>query len=158
MAVSDIVREVVTTVRSLPLLGAAFDAPVDQMNGPWPAIVAYPDAGSARLATSLSERGMPGSWGVHTITIRVHWPRKDLEYDMERILGFADSIPQALLARFVRDRFGGTVVALGDARNRGASGAIRYEFGDGNYGGIETVAYAFSFDVTTEDIIEEAIR
>ena len=157
MAVADIVREVVATVRSLPLLGTAFDAPVDQVHGVWPAIVAYPDGGTVRLATTKTAHNRPGTWSVHTITIRIHWPRKDLEYDMDRILPFADAIPEALLASFVRDRFGGTVVALGDARSPGASGAIRYDFGDGSYGGIETIAFGVSFDVTVENVIEEAI-
>lgn len=157
MGVSDIVREVVATVRSIPLLGSAYDAPVDQIYGPWPAIVAYPETGSYRLATTSMAHNRPGSWGVHTITIRIHWPRKDLEHDIVRILPFADTISEALLASFVRDRFGGTVVALGDARSPGASGAIRYEFGDGQYGGVDTVAFGFSFEVTTQPVIEEAI-
>ena len=157
MSVSDVIREVVATVRSLPLLGSAYDAPVDQIYGPWPAIVAYPESGTYRLATTHTAHGRPGSWGVHTITIRIHWPRKDLEHDVERILPFADTIAEALLASFVRDRFGGTVIALGDARSPGASGAIRYEFGDGNSGGVDTVAFGFSFDVTTEPVVEEAI-
>lgn len=157
MGVSDIVREVVATVRSIPLLGSAYDAPVDQIYGPWPAIVAYPETGSYRLATTSMAHSRPGSWGVHTITIRIHWPRKDLEHDIVRILPFADTISEALLASFVRDRFGGTVVALGDARSPGASGAIRYEFGDGQYGGVDTVAFGFSFEVTTQPVIEEAI-
>jgi hypothetical protein len=157
VAVPDIIREVVATVRSLPLLGTAYDAPVDQVYGPWPAIVAYPEGGTVRLATTHTAHARPGTWGVHTISIRIHWPRKDLEFDTERILGFADAIPAALMARFIRDRFGGTVVALGDARSPGASGAIRYEFGDGNYGGVDTLAFGFSFDVTTEYAVEEAI-
>jgi len=157
MGVSDIIREVVATVRSLPLLGAAYDAPVDAANGPWPAIIAYPESGTIRLATTHTAHGRPGTWSVHTITIRIHWPRKDLEYDVDRLLMFADTIPEALLASFVRDRFGGTVNALGDARAPGASGAIRYEFGDGDYGGTPTIAFGFSFDVTAETVVEEAI-
>ncbi len=157
MAVVDIVREVVATVRSLPLLGVALDAPVDQIHGVWPAIVAYPDGGTVRLATTHTAFGRPGTWSVHTITIRIHWPRKDLEYDVERILPFADVIPEALLASFIRDRFAGTVVALGDARAPGASGAIRYEFGDGEYGGTETVAFGFSFDVTCETVVQQEV-
>lgn len=157
MTLPNIIDEIVATVKSIPLLGDAYDSPVDQINGPWPVIVAYPDGGTIRLETTRSDHNRPSTFAVHTITVSLHWPRKELRYDIARLLGFADTIPEALMASFIRDRFGGTVVALGDARSPGASGAIRYEFGDGEWGGIQTLAFRFSFDVTAQAAIEEAI-
>jgi hypothetical protein len=154
---ADVIREVVADLKGLPGLGSWHEQPPEQLNGPWPMLLAYPEAGSVRLYTTRSERDRPASLGIHTITVLVLAPRKGLPYDVAALLDYADLVPERLLAGFVRDRFGGSVTALGDATSPGASAAIRYEFTPDQWGGLDLLAWKWSFDVSVEASIEEAI-
>jgi hypothetical protein len=153
---ADLVRELVADLKLIPGLGAVLESPLEQLNGPWPMIVVYPDSGRARLSTTLNHHGMPGYESVHTITIRLIVPRKDLQWDMSSLLPLVDRVPEALLAGFVRDRFNGQAMAMGDARSPGG-GSLRYEFGPEGWGSLDTLSFRWSLDITTEDVIEEDI-
>jgi len=152
-----IVREIISDLRTLPGLGEAPDTPPDALNGPWPALVCYAESGAVRLNSTRGPHDMPSVWALHTITIRLHVPRKDLGFDVTALMAFVDSVPEAILASFIRDRMGGSVVALGDARSPGASAAIRYEIGNDSWGSVDTLAIRFTIDVTAENAVEEEL-
>jgi hypothetical protein len=153
---ASLIRELANDLKLIPGVGSVLESPPEQANGPWPMIVLYPDSGIHRLSTTRNHHGMPGYESVHTISIRLMVPRKDLGWDMALLLPIADRVPEAILAGYVRDRFNGLALSIGDARSPG-SGSLRYEFGPDGWGALDTLAFRWSLDITTEDVVEESI-
>lgn len=135
------------------------DEPVDQINQP--ILMVYPGTGFWRLGTAsrgAAHANKPARWGLHTIRLDLLLTRKDLPFDVQRVQAFEDVIPHALLAGFTRDRFGDTVVGLGEAsaRARGsvqASRPLSYEFTEFEWGGMTLIGYRYELDVEIEEDI-----
>lgn len=152
-----VIAFVVAELRSIPGLYTVPDYPEEQAHGGWPLAVVYPESGKYRYGSASGARGMPDRWGVHTIGIRVHVPRKDLAHDMARILPFSYHVPERLFTAWNRDRWGGIIIAMGDVTEPGATAPLRYEFGADRYGDTDTIAYRFALDVTVGETVEEEL-
>lgn len=151
-ALEQAVAAITTELRLLPGLYATPDAPPEQLSV-FPALVVYPQSGFWRLGSPSGARARGMRWGTHTIAIRVHVERSSLAHDVGQALPYAESVPDALFRGFARDRYGGAVVALGDPSVGGSAAPLRYEFGPDQWGGIDTLAWRWSLDVTVEEEI-----
>ena len=122
----------------------------------WPASLVYATSGVWRMGTAAggaSEVAM--RWGVHTIVAVVHVPRGDIKDDMTLLMPFGESIPNAVLAGFAIDQLDGTVVCMGDYRNRGgADEAISWELAPNDWGGVATISWIFRIMVSVEEEID----
>lgn len=151
-ALEDLIREVTADVRMVPGVVATPDAPPEQL-GVFPALVVYPRTGFWRFGSASGSRSREMRWGTHTLAIVLHVDRADLAYDMARALPFTESVPNALLAGFARDRFNQAAVTLGDPTTPGTTPPVRYEMGPSQWGGVDTIAITFSLDVSVEEEI-----
>lgn len=150
-ALENVIAEVIADLRSVPGLAAAPNHPQEQINE-WPMLFAFSKSGSWRLGTADDGIGHKMRFGSHTIQVVVMVPRKDLPADIARLMPFAESVPNALLAGFVRDKFGGSIVGLGDVWGGSGSTAITYETGGDDYTqGVELIR--FSMTVSVEEVI-----
>ena len=150
-----VVAAITDEVRPISGLSEARDTAVEKASG-FPLLMVYPRAGFWRPGTAAGGRGadnVPMRWGTHAITVAVHVARRDLPFDIQMVMNFADSVPNALLHGYDRDKFAQTVVCLSDPNNRGGTAPITYEFGPGAIGAVDTVALTFSLDVTVEEEI-----
>lgn len=141
-------QKLVDELRGMPGLTHAHGTPPEQINE-WPALVVYPGNGYWRQSTH-SDGNRPTVMGAHSIFIEVHVPDKAESGDYTRLQPFADEVPRRLFAAFLSDRFDDAITTLGDYRQGGANAAIRYEMAPGNWGGVETRMYRFTFEVSVE--------
>lgn len=154
-ALEAVVAAVTTELRLLPGLVATPDSPPEQLSV-FPALVIYPSSGFWRTGSAYGPRERAMRWGTHTLSIRLHIERSNLATDVAQALPYGELIADALLRGFARDRFGGTVVALGDPvtlKSSGGSAPLRYEFGPDSWGGIDTLAWKVALDVSVEEEI-----
>jgi hypothetical protein len=85
--------------------------------------------------------GLSGGWmiGLHTLATEIHVARKNLPYDVAKVIGYCETFANALL----RDpTLGGHVDTI--------NGGIRYTFGPMNWGGQETIGYRFEINVKVQ--------
>ena len=143
------------------LAGVPFPSyPLEVLNGPFPAIVAYAGGILWKVGTSDTGSGKPAMDGAHTITVQALWPRKDLPRDVAKAMALEFAIPHCLMAGFYRDNWNDTVVALGDA-NAGDENAIRGTFGSfdtegGIWAGMAFIGFDFTVAVTLEEEVTVA--
>lgn len=149
-------RAIADDLRLLSGLTYAMDRVAEDQTSANPIVTVYPVAGFWRLGTASGgslERAM--RWGTHTVRVRVSVPWRDTERDMDDLMPFGESIPAALFSGYVRDRFGGTVVCIGDPEQRGGTPPLRYEFGPTGTETEPKLSWTFSLDITVEEEIEE---
>lgn len=153
MPLVDVLREIRDDLRTLTGLSALPDQPPEQLNE-WPALLVYAREGFWRLGTASGATGKPMRWGIHTIRVALHVERgPDLARATAELMPFAERIPHALFAGFYRDRFGGTVVLMGDPQVNQVA-PITYEVGPDIWGGIETLALRCGLQVAAQEEIE----
>jgi hypothetical protein len=153
--------EVLAAVRSelgtLPAINYLPDAPPEQLS-PFelPAIIVYSAMGEFRWEShydDLSQR--PLASGYRTVTVDVHLAREDLAINFAEAVKYADLVPMKLMDAFLASRIAGTAVTLGRGLSGGSGNApIRYQFGAMTYGGVKTIGFQFSVDVSfTQEIV-----
>ena len=74
--------------------------------------------------------------GLHTITLQIHWDRKDLARDVTKAMGFCETIPNAIMAD---PTLGSTVSTVVDP--------ITYTFGMMEWAGMQTIGWSFNITV-----------
>jgi hypothetical protein len=135
---------------------AAIDQPAQPRDANYDTVtlLLYPVAGAHRLGTADRGNGYAARVAVHTIRCDLVTPRKHLPDDLQRLQAYADAIPNALFAGFVRDRFNDTVLGLGDLSLRQSLGqsTLRMTLADGIWGE-GTIGYRYEFEITIEEDI-----
>jgi hypothetical protein len=137
---------------------AAIDQPAQPRDANYDTVtlLLYPVAGAHRLGTADRGNGYAARMAVHTIRCDLVTPRKHLPDDLQRLQAYADAIPNALFAGFVRDRFNDTVFGLGDLSfSHGptfGSSTLRMTLTDGIWGE-GTIGYRYEFEITIEEDI-----
>lgn len=147
-------EDVITAVQAVvaaDVSGVSVPAYVPEQMNIDPLILVYPNAGLWRWGTACNANGNRARWGVHTLTIRVHVYRKELPVSSARIYPFSESVPLALLKGYQADKFGGTVVCMGDYTNPGADVPITYTFEPNDIADIPTLSWTFKLTVSVED-------
>ena len=91
----------------------------------FPISIAYAGPGNAGFGPG------GGMKGLRSIIIEIHVSRLDLPRDLQEVMGFADSVPLALLAD---PTLGGTCSTFEQ---------IDYDFGPLGYGSMETIGFRF---------------
>ena len=128
----------------------------DQYNGPWPVAMVRMDAGTWQYDTAVGFDGLPMRFGVHTINIRLLYPRKDLKRDLRKVAAIDNGLVNALMKGATEaaggDRFNGSIVGLGNLSSGGGA-PIRYSTGSYNLGGVDCIAIEYTMDVTVEEQI-----
>lgn len=118
--------EIAGVVRAIEGIVAAPDYALDQINA-FPYALVYPRVGLFETAPIEVQTGL------HTIVVEIHIEKQLLPNDIERVIGFIDSVPLALHTA-LRD---GDFVVLQTWER------IRYEFGKLDWGGTETMGVRF---------------
>lgn len=119
-------------------------------------LLVYVASGGERLGTGDRGSGRAARWGQYTIVVDLVGPRKLLPDDYDRLLAYTNTIPNALLAGFVRDRFNSTVVELGDkapgTRTGGVGGSmpLRMQFVPDGWGE-QTLVLRYELDIVIEE-------
>lgn len=132
----DFIDQVQDAVGALSGIRGAPDEPPESINV-FPFAVAY-----ARDGTYEQQKGMMK--GLHNVVVELHVARKDLARDVQAAMGYAKSVPNAILD------------AQEDGNLAAASwlGRISYTFGPMAWAGQETIGFRFVIeDVRTEDAI-----
>ena len=125
MSLQTVIDEVQAICRTVSgIKGAPSYAP-EQINL-YPFAVAYPGDGEVEFG-ALGEMK-----ALHNVIVEVHVARKDLPVDLQRVSGFVDSIPAALMDD----------PTLGGSCDTFQS--IRYRFSQLGWGGVETIGYRFT--------------
>jgi hypothetical protein len=130
MAVQSAIAEIQNVVGALTGIQDAPDYPPDQINA-FPFAVCYArsgthDIGPPELKTSL-----------HNIVIEIHTSRQDLPFSVESVVGYIDSVPNALFAKLQS----ATPFTAFETW-----GATRYEFGPLDWGGVPTIGIRFTLE------------
>ena len=112
------VRKKVSGIKTAP------DYPPEKASD-FPFLVTYP--GDGLLNWDTTEQFI----GLHTIVVEFHIARKDLPFDVQSALVFAESIPNALYAGFKDDSIS----------TPQTFGAISYTFGALSWAGQDTVGF-----------------
>jgi len=128
MGVQQIVSKVQSYIGAISGMRSAPASPPDQPKM-YPFSLVYPGEGEWSME--------PISWkkGLHSIVIEIHVQRRDLPRDFESVVGFCESIPNALFRELVADKWDGTVDTIG---------TISYVFGVLGYGGMDTIGFKFT--------------
>jgi hypothetical protein len=122
---------VLTGVRHAP------DEPTDK-------IPAYPAMMTFLQGGVYHNRPIGVMTGVHTVLVEVVVARKDLERDVQTVMGYAKSVPNAIY----KAHAAGTLTAIEEI------GDISYEFGPMSWGGANLIGFRFKVDgVKTQDTI-----
>jgi hypothetical protein len=100
-------------LRTLPGLRPLLDEVPDAVNA-YPAIVVYPIGMNWKLGSHSGDRGKGMRMGMYTIGIELIVARKDLARDVALLMEFCESLPDHLFAGFSRDKYGDTVLQLGN--------------------------------------------
>lgn len=153
MAVSDAVKAIANELVLIPGIKRAFDAPPEQL-GDLPALVIYPNIGEWRVRTHDVGNGNLGLWSIHTVNADLWVTRANLPVDTEQATAFIEPIAHALFRGWRRDKFGGTVAFFGNPDNKSQS-PIRYELGEGIWGGAEHIRLAVNVDVAIQSEVTE---
>lgn len=151
----NVVHAITNELTTLPGLSEARDTAIEKAPG-FPLLTVYPKSGFWRNGSPAGGRSDTVNamrWGTWTIHCVVHVARRDLPYDINAAMPFADSVPNRLLYGYNRDEFGGTVTCLSDPTNRGSTAPITCEFGPNKIGAQDTVAWTIAIDVTVEEEI-----
>lgn len=87
---------------------------------------------------------MSGEWykGLHTLTLQLHWPRKDLARDVTKAMAMIDTIMNELTENPKLANTVSTIVY-----------PIRYTFGALSWGGVDTIGFDFKITVKIEATI-----
>lgn len=125
MALTDVIANIQDTLGVLTGIRGAPDAPPEQINV-FPFIVVYPTGGEWIFGTAGEKKGL------HDVVIELHVARKDLPRDVVTALGYAESIPNAIMKD---PTFGGYASTFG---------SIDYDFGPLGWGGMETIGFKFT--------------
>ena len=114
----------------------------------------YAGDGRTQLSTSRGETH-PVTWQFETIVVDILTPHSDLAGDLAALEPYTYLVPRTLFARFAKDRWGGTIVNIGDSTSPGATWPIRRNLvGPVSVGGIDSIGYRFECDVSyQEDVL-----
>jgi hypothetical protein len=146
---TEVLAAVRTELRGLPEIKYLPDSPPEQLSDfSFPAIIVYSRNGEFRWESHYDDTSQrPLSGGFRTVTVDVHLAREDLAINFAEAVKYADLVPMKLLDAFLASRVAGTAVTLG--RGDGTNGApIRYLFSAMTYGGVKTIGFQFSVDVS----------
>lgn len=122
----DAIKEIAAIVRGITGIKQAPDYALDQINT-FPFALIYPRVGTFETAPIEVQTGL------HTVVVEVHIEKQLLPNDIERVIGFIDSVPAALHGGLKDGDF--SVVQTWER--------IRYEFGKLDWGGTETMGVRF---------------
>lgn len=148
----DTIRAIREDLATIPGSRMHFNVP-DSINES-PALVVYPSSGAWRLGSHSGERGVPMRMAKHTIQIVLFVARKDLERDFDQLMWFCDVLPDRLFAGFKADKYGDTVLALGDPKTaNNATEPIRYVLGPEQWASDDFIVWGMELDVTTNQEI-----
>ena len=129
------IADIQATVGALTGIREAPDYPTDQTSV-FPTSFCFAGSGEWKQQPAGSRTGL------HTITLQIHWDRKDLPRDVTKALGFCETIPNAIMKDY---RLGGTVDTVVDP--------ITYTFGVLEWGGIQTIGWSFNITVKIMEAI-----
>jgi hypothetical protein len=136
-------------LRTLPGLRPLLDEVPDAVNA-YPAIVVYPIGMNWKLGSHSGDRGKGMRMGMYTIGIELIVARKDLARDVALLMEFCESLPDHLFAGFSRDKYGDTVLQLGNpSLAQNATWPIRIAMVPSSWGDDTTLAWRCEFDVAT---------
>ena len=136
-------------LRTLPGLRPLLDEVPDSVNV-YPAIVVYPIGMNWKLGSHSGDRGKPMRLGLYTIGIELIVARKDLPRDVDKLMEFCEVLPDFLFAGFSRDKYGDTVLQLGNpALAQNATWPIRIAMVPSSWGDDTTLSWRCEFDVST---------
>jgi hypothetical protein len=128
LAVQDIIG-------AIPGIRNAPDYPPDALNA-FPFAVCYVSSGTWQFGPADDRKGL------HTITLQVHWARKDLARDVAKAMVLAETIPDALLRN---PTLAGTVDTIVQP--------IAYTFGPLAWGGVDTIGFDFKIPVKIQTVL-----
>lgn len=120
----------------------------------YPACIVYHQSGDWQRSTHSSANGHGSVIGVHTFIAEVAVPHKDLARDIATLRPITDEVVDALWKAANRDRFGGTVIDLGNMMRQSSTPPVRHEKLAGTWAGDNTIGIRFEIDVTVEREVE----
>lgn len=125
-----------------------------EMVNEYPALLVWHESGSWQRSahSSLTEHG--SVMGVHTFVAEVAVARKDLKRDMATLRPITDDVVDALWKSANANRFGGTVIDLGNMMRQSSTPPVRHEKVSGTWAGDNTIGIRFEIDVTVEREVE----
>jgi len=138
-------------LRGLPEINYLPDSPPEQLSGfQFPAIIVYSRNGEFRWDSHSSlDPSKPVAGGFRTVTVDVHLAREDLEINFAEAVKYADLVPMKLMDAFLDPEKALHEMAVTLGRGDGTNGApIRYLFSAMTYGGVKTIGFQFSVDVS----------
>lgn len=150
MSLATLLDEIRADVRSTPEVARVYDEVPDSINE-MPAIVALSLGARCWLASHGSEDGTTPLHCEHTIHVEVHLPRVDLAWAIEKMERIAPAVALRLYSGFVRDRYSGTMITLGDPRSTNAQGMLDYQLAPSKWDGTDTYMMSCDLRVTTEE-------
>ena len=150
MSLATLLDEIRADIQGIPEVRRVYDDVPDAANE-MPAIIVASLGARCWLATHGSEDGTTPLHCEHQIRVEVHLPRKDLAWATTTLDAIAPQVALRLYSGFVRDRFNGTMITLGDPRGTNALGMLDYNNGPSEWGGVQTYAMVCDFRVTTEE-------
>lgn len=119
----------------------------------YPACLVWHESGSWQRSTHMSD-GHGSVIGVHTFIAEVAVARKDLKRDMATLRPITDEVVDALWTSANRDRFGGTVIDLGNMMRQSSTPPVRHEKLPNTWAGDNTIGIRFEIDVTVSREVE----
>lgn len=151
-AISTAIEEITADLRLVPGLVRTTGAQDVINEFPW--LMVYPGTSDHQVYTHDDGDGHVVLIGVYQIKARVYVEHKDTAADVARLTPFLSTIPNAWHAGWKRDKFGGTVLSLGDVRNGGAGSNVSGELGPDDFGGNLLMA-AFVTTISIEEPVQE---
>jgi hypothetical protein len=147
---TDVLAAVRAELRTLPEISYLPDAPPEQLSDfELPAIVVYSGSGEFRWDSHAGDDGHAVAGGFRTITVDVHLARTDLDINFAEAVKYADLVPMTLLAAVLDADKPLHQAAVSLGRGDGSHAApVRYQFGAMTYGGVKTIGFQFSCDVS----------
>lgn len=135
MGLQAAIAAIQAVMRGMTGIRYAPDYPLDAINV-YPYAVCFAGSGEWRQEPALWKKGL------HTITLQVHWARKDLPRDVGKAMLFAESIPNAIMKD---PTLAGTVDTVLDP--------ISYTFGVLSWGGTENIGFEFKIMIKVQSAI-----
>ena len=128
---NDAIIQVVRYARTLPGVREAPDYPPESLNS-YPFVLGFAGGGVWRFGPAGDKKGL------HSITLELHVARKDLPKDVEKSMGFSDSIPNLLMSKLINDNKWNNTIDTFDQ--------ISYTFGPLGWGNEPTLGFRFKIE------------
>ena len=120
----------------------------------YPACIVYHQSGDWQRSSHSSTNGHGSVIGVHTFIAEVAVAHKDLARDIATLRPIADEVVDALWKSANANKFGGTVIDLGNMMRQSSVPPIRHEKVSPGWASDNTIAIRFEIDVTVEREVE----